>query len=270
MPTFFKATRPSGRSKRTEFKKGLGEEMDRLQKVMAAAGIASRRASEQMILEGRVSVNGEKITQLGFQVSDEDTVTVDGESIKKEAKVYYVINKPAGCLSTNADDKNRRTVTDLIPCKERIFPVGRLDYDTTGTLLLTNDGDFMNALIHPKFQVEKEYHVKVEGLLRKEESTLVEKGIDIGDGITTAPARIFDVRYDETKTNTYLKIVIHEGKYHEIKRMFERVSHPVIKLTRARFGGITCDGLKQGEYRRLKPHEIKQLWNLSRFGRSSE
>lgn len=243
--------------------------MERLQKVMAAAGVASRRASEQLILEGRVTVNGTVVRELGFQVSDEDDVFVDGKSLKKETKVYYVMNKPAGCLSTTSDDKKRRTVTDLIPCNERIYPIGRLDFDTTGTLLLTNDGDFMNALIHPRFQVEKEYHVKVSGLLRKENSALIAKGVDIGDGIT-APARIYDVRYDDTKTNTYLKIVIHEGKYHEIKRMFEKVGHPVLKLSRARFGSVTCDGLKQGEFRRLKPHEIKQLWNLSRFGRKDE
>lgn len=243
--------------------------MERLQKVMAAAGVASRRASEELILEGRVSVNGTVVRELGFQVSDGDEVIVDGKSLKRENKVYFVMNKPAGCLSTTSDDLNRRTVTDLISCNERIFPIGRLDFDTTGTLLLTNDGDFMNALIHPRFQVEKEYHVKVSGLLRREESALISKGVNIGDGVT-APAKIFDVRYDDTKTNTYLKIIIHEGKYHEIKRMFEKIGHPVLKLSRARFGSVSCDGLKQGEYRRLKPHEIKQLWNLSRFGRNDE
>jgi 23S rRNA pseudouridine2605 synthase len=243
--------------------------MERLQKVMAAAGVASRRAAEGMILDGRVAVNGQIICTAGYPVSDNDLITVDGNKLKKEEKVYYLINKPAGCLSTTSDDKNRKTVVDLIPGKERIFPIGRLDYDTTGALLLTNDGDFMNALIHPRYKVEKEYHVKVEGLLRKEESVQVEKGLVLGD-FTTHPSKIFDVRYDETKSHTNLKIIIAEGKYHQIKRMFEAVGHPVLKLIRARFGLLTCEGLKQGEYRKLKPHEIKQLWNLSLFGRPNE
>jgi 23S rRNA pseudouridine2605 synthase len=180
-----------------------------------------------------------------------------------------LINKPSGYLSTTSDDLKRRTVIDLIPGKERIFPVGRLDYDTTGALLLTNDGDFMNALIHPKYKVEKEYRVKVEGLLRREDSIKVEKGLDLGDFVTH-PSKISEVRYDEKKTTTRATIVISEGKYHQIKRMFEAIGHPVLKLERSRFATLTCEGLKQGEFRRLKPHEIKQLWNLSRFGKQGE
>ncbi|MDD3842530.1 MAG: pseudouridine synthase [Candidatus Izemoplasmatales bacterium] len=240
--------------------------MERLQKVMAAAGVASRRAAEQMIIDGRVTVNNAIIHQLGFLVSDADSIIVDGVSLKKEIKVYYLMNKPSGYLSTTSDDLNRRTVIDLIPGKERVFPIGRLDYDTTGVLLLTNDGDFMNTLIHPRYKVEKEYHVKLSGLLRKEDSIRISKGINLGDFVSQ-PAKIFDVRYDPTKTNTYAKVIISEGKYHQIKRMFETVGHPVLKLSRARFGNMTCEGLKQGEFRRLKPHEIKQLWNLSSFGR---
>jgi len=236
---------------------------------MAAAGVASRRAAEEMILEGKVKVNNVIVRQPGFPVADDDTIIVDGNILKKETKVYYIMNKPKGYLSTTSDDLQRRTVVDLIPGKERIFPIGRLDYDTTGVLLLTNDGDFMNALIHPRFKVEKEYHVKVTGLLRKEDSSRIGKGMNLGDFISQ-PAKVFDVRYDDTKTNSYAKVIISEGKYHQIKRMFEMVGHPVIKLTRARFGNMTCEGLKQGEFRRLKPHEIKQLWNLSCFGRQGE
>jgi len=240
--------------------------MERLQKVMAAAGVASRRAAEQMILDGRVVVNGEIITTPGFPISETDVVAVDGERLRKEEKVYYLLNKPSGVVTTTADDKNRKTVIDLIHANERIYPVGRLDYDTTGVLILTNDGDLMNALIHPKFHVEKEYSVRIEGLLRKEESLRLAKGIDLEDG-PTGPAYLSEVRYDEGKTHTRLHIVIAEGKYHQVKRMFAAIGHPVDKLTRVRFGSLTCDGLKQGEFRKLKPHEIKQLWNLSRFGR---
>lgn len=240
--------------------------MERLQKVIAKAGIASRRKAELLIQEGKVKVDGEIVTTLGSLVDSNQVIVVDGTVLKTEELAYYVMNKPSGYLSTTKDEKNRRTVLDLIPTQERIYPIGRLDYDTTGVLLLTNDGDFMNALIHPKFKVEKEYAVKIEGLLRKEESALLRKGIVLED-FTTQSARIFDVKYDESKQYTTLHIVITEGKYHQIKRMFEAIQHPVVKLRRVRFGNITCDGLKQGEYRRLKPHEIKVLWQLSEFGK---
>ena len=243
--------------------------MERLQKVIAASGIASRRASEQLILDGVVKVNGEVVTTLGTLVDENVEIEVNGKRINQEEKVYYVLNKPEGYVSTTDDELNRRTVMDLIQVKQRIFPIGRLDYDTTGVLLLTNDGDFMNALVHPKFKVEKEYHVKVQGLLRKETSTKLCRGIDLGD-FKSSGAKIFDVRYDENKANSYAKIIIHEGKYHQIKRMFEAVGHPVLRLKRHRFGTITAEGIKIGEFRRLKPHEIKQLWNLSNFGRPEE
>jgi len=243
--------------------------MERLQKVIAAAGVASRRTAEELIVAGRVTVNGVVITALGTQVGPDDSVAIDGNVLGREEKVYFVLNKPSGVVSTTDDDKKRKTVVQLIHARERIFPIGRLDFDTTGVILLTNDGDFNNALIHPRFHVEKEYRVKVSGLLRRETSTSLCRGVAI-DGVKTAPAKIFDVRYDEDKTSTHLTIVITEGKYHQIKRMFESVGHPVLKLRRERFGTITCEGLKPGGWRRLKPHEIKQLWNLSRFGKADE
>ncbi len=241
--------------------------MERLQKVIAAAGAASRRAAELMITQGRVSVNGEIVSSLGTQVAETDVVAVDGNSLSREEKVYFVLNKPSGVVSTTDDDKGRKTVVDLIHAKERIFPIGRLDFDTTGVLLLTNDGDFNNALIHPRFHVEKEYRVKVAGLIRKETSTKICRGIDLGE-FKTKPAKIFDVRYDEDKTSTHLTMIVTEGKYHQIKRVFEAVGHPVLKLRRERFGTVTTEGLKPGGWRRLKPHEIKHLWNLSRFGKT--
>jgi len=243
--------------------------LDRLQKVIAQAGVASRRAAEQLILDGKVTVDGEIVTTLGTMVESDQTIMVDGKILSREDKVYYILNKPEGYVSTTSDELNRKTVLDLVTVPERIFPIGRLDYDTSGVLLLTNDGDFMNALIHPKFKVEKEYLVKVEGLVRKETSKLLCRGVNLGD-FKSGPARIFDVKYDDTKTNTFLTIIISEGKYHQIKRMFESVGHPVLKLRRNRFGSITAEGLPLGEYRRLKPHEIKQLWNLSRFGSTKE
>lgn len=236
--------------------------MERLQKVISKAGITSRRNAETYIVDGRVSVNGVVVKELGTQVEPSDVVRVDGKLLALEEKVYFMLNKPTGYVSTTSDNFNRRTILDLIPVKERIFPIGRLDYDTSGVLILTNDGDFMNALIHPRYKVEKEYHVKIEGLLRKEESLRITKGIDLGDFVSI-PANLFDVRYDEKKTNTYVKIIITEGKYHQVKRMFEAVGHPVLKLSRHRFGNITAEGIKQGDYRVLKPHEVKQLWNLS-------
>ncbi len=240
--------------------------MERLQKILQKAGIASRRKAEEMILEKRVSVNGEIITELGTKVDENDKILVDGEKLVMENKVYYALYKPTGYVSTTSDNFHRRTILDLIPVKERIFPIGRLDYDTSGILLLTNDGDFMNSLIHPKFKVEKEYHVKVKGLLRKESSTKLAKGIDLGDFISQ-PAKIFDVTYDDKKENTFVKVSITEGKYHQVRRMFEALGHPVLKLKRHRFGNITTDGINQGEYRPLKLHEIKQLWNLSSHGK---
>lgn len=241
--------------------------MERIQKVIAAAGLASRRAAEKMVAEGRVKVNGETVTQPGFPVGREDRIEVDGSLLRSpEEKAYYLLNKPAGFVTTNADDKGRPTVLDLVSVPERVFPVGRLDYDTTGVLILTNDGDFMNALLHPRFHVEKEYQVKIRGILRREESSRLTRGIDLGD-FRAAPARISGVRADSATETTLLRIVIAEGRYHQVKRMFEAVGHPVLKLSRMRFGDLTCEGLPLGGFRRLKPHEVKRLWNLSAFGR---
>lgn len=241
--------------------------MERLQKVIQKSGLCSRRKAEELIANGMVKVNGQIITTLGTQVEVTDQIEVSGERIKQiDELVYYVLNKPTGYVSTTSDEHGRRTIMDLMKVSERIYPIGRLDYDTSGVILLTNDGDFMNSLIHPKFKVEKEYHVKVKGLLRKDASSKLEKGLDLGD-FTSARSKIISVKYDDKKENTYVSIIITEGKYHQIKRMFEEVGHPVVKLRRHRFGVVTTEGLKQGDFRRLKPHEIKQLWNLSKYGK---
>lgn len=236
--------------------------MERLQKILQRAGIASRRKAEEIIKEGRVEVNGEKITVLGSKAAFDDVIKVDGKRIKIENFVYFILYKPEGYLSTTQDDFNRLTVKDLIPVESKIFPVGRLDYNTSGILLMTNDGEFANSLMHPKYKLEKEYEVKINGLLRKEISRDICRGVDLGD-FTTQPAKISNVTYDKKKENTFLNIIITEGKYHQVKRMFEKHGHKVMKLKRVRYGCIDLKGLDRGDYRVLKIHEMKKLWNLS-------
>ena len=236
--------------------------MERLQKIIAKSGVASRRKAEELIEAGKVKVNGKVVTVLGSKAAFSDDIVVDGKKLKLENKVYYVLYKPEGYVSTTNDEFNRLTVRDLIPVQERIYPIGRLDYDTSGVLLLTNDGEFSNALTHPKFKLEKEYSVKISGLLRKETSKLIGRGVDLGD-FKSQPAKIFNVKYDDNKEFTTLSIIITEGKYHQVKRTFEKFGHTVKKLKRERFGTITLKGMNRGDYRVLKVHEIKKLWNLS-------
>jgi len=236
--------------------------MERLQKIIAKAGIASRRKAEELILAGRVKVNGEVVTELGSKASTQDLIEVDGKRIKIEDRVYYVLYKPSGYVSTTNDEHNRNTVVDLIQEKEQIFPVGRLDYDTSGVLLMTNDGDFANMLMHPKFEIEKEYYVKISGLLRKDESRILYKGMTY-QGVQYQGAKIKNVKYDDKKENTFLNVTITEGKNHQVKKMFESINHEVLKLKRVRYGSVTLEGLYEGQYRPLKPHEYKTLFNLA-------
>ncbi len=241
--------------------------MERLQKILQRSGVASRRKAEALIAEGRVAINGAIVTEPGIKVGGDALISVDGKVLTSENKVYFALHKPTGYVSTTADEHGRRTIIDLVPVRERIFPIGRLDYDTSGLLLLTNDGDFMNRLTHPRFRIEKEYHVKVEGLLRKDASRKLEQGLNLGDFVSL-PAKVSDVRYDDKKENTSLKLVIVEGKYHQVRRMFAAIGHPVLKLKRHRFGSISLVGLASGCYRPLKPHEVKQLRNLATYGTS--
>jgi len=239
--------------------------MERLQKILQRAGIASRRKAEELIKDGKVEVNGKIITILGSKANFDDIIKVEGKRIKLQNLVYFVLYKPEGYLSTTDDDFNRLTVKDLIPVENKIFPVGRLDYNTSGIILMTNDGDFANSLMHPRYKLEKEYEVKIKGLLRKEISRTICKGVDLGD-FTTQPAKISDVTYDKKRENTFLNIVITEGKYHQVKRMFEKFDHKVMKLKRVRYGCIDLRGMDRGDYRVLKIHEMKKLWNLSQNG----
>lgn len=237
--------------------------MERLQKVIAQSGIASRRKAETFITEGKVKVNGVVVKELGTKVSQKDVIQVNDKTIEKEEKEYYVLFKPLGYVSTTDDEHNRLKVTDLIPSDKRIYPVGRLDYDTSGVLLLTNDGEFANLMTSPKHHIEKEYRVKMKGFLRKEESLKLSRGITI-DGYKTKKAIIKDVEYNKKSETSHATIIIKEGKYHQVKKMFEAVNHPVLKLKRVRFGIVTLGNMSVGEFRRLKPYELKQLKELTK------
>jgi len=230
----------------------------RLQKYMAQCGIASRRHSEELILAGRVKVNGKTVTQMGFRVSEQDRVEVDGKLIKKEEKlVYIMLNKPSGYVSTVSDPEGRKTVLDLIDgVKERIFPVGRLDYDTTGLLILTNDGDFAFENTHPGHEIKKTYIAEVQGMPSDKALEALKKGVVL-DGKKTAPAVVEVV--DKKSKATVLKIIIHEGRNRQVRRMCEAVGHPVLKFKRTAIGRLTLGDLKPGEWRYLSSKEIKLI-----------
>ena len=236
---------------------------ERLQKYISSSGCASRRESENLIKEGVVTVNDVVVTELGTKVTEKDIVKINGKIIKpQENKVYYMLNKPTGYLTTSSDSKGRRTIYDLlIGLKDKVYPVGRLDYDTSGLILLTNDSEFKMMIEKPSVGIKKEYHVKIEGLLRKEESFKIQKGVDLGD-YKTKPCKIINVEYNDEKTKTSLDIIISEGKNREIRRLFESVSHRVISLKRTRIGNLELD-INQGKYRSLTPHEVKLLKLLS-------
>ena len=230
--------------------------MERLQKVIANRGYCSRRKAEQLIIEGKVKVDGQIIKELGYQVDVNAKILIDDEEIIRQEKVYYLLNKPTGVISSAKDDKGRMTVVDLIDSKERIFPIGRLDYASSGLLLLTNDGELMNKIIHPSFQIEKVYQVKIDKKLSRETLNKIEKGIRIEDYITS-PAKIRIIR--ENELTMVLEITIYEGKNREIRKMFEKVGADVLKLHRIKEANIELGDLASGEYRKLKPFEIKKL-----------
>lgn len=231
---------------------------------MAAAGVASRRASEKLIQSGRVQVNGETVTELGTKVSRRDKVEVDGVPIHREPHVYYLLNKPQGVISSAHDDKGRKTVVDILredEIEERIYPVGRLDYDTTGILLLTNDGALANKLMHPRFEVAKTYVAKVKGIIQNDELKRLRLGVRV-DGRKTKPAKTRLKEVDRHHQTSLVQLTIHEGRYHQVKRMFEAVGHPVIKLHRETYGFLNLQGLQSGEFRELRPEEVTKLKQL--------
>lgn len=234
--------------------------MERLQKVIAQAGIASRRKAEELILEGKVKVNGEVITELGTKVSESDKVEVNNKPIEKETKEYYLLNKPRGVITTTNDEHGRKTVTDLIETSARIYPVGRLDYDTTGAILLTNDGEFANILMHPSNKIDKVYLAKLEGIIKGEQINALKNGIMLDDVLVKA-SRVKLKKVNQENSTSMVEITIHEGKNHQVKRMFESVGFHVEKLTRERIGIFDIKNLKSGQYRKLTPKEVQIVYS---------
>ncbi len=234
---------------------------ERLQKYMASCGVASRRNSERMIVAGRVKVNGVTKLELGLKIDPSiDIVEVDGVKINLEKrKIYIVLNKPEGYLCTLKDERGRKTVLDLVKTEERIFPIGRLDYDTSGLLIMTNDGEIYNKVIHPREKINKVYEAEISGNPNLEEINKFCGGVDIG-GYITAPAN-FEI-IEKYKENTLVKITIHEGKKRQIRRMCKEINHPVIKLKRISIGQISLRNLEKGHWRFLSDEELEYLNTL--------
>lgn len=236
---------------------------ERLQKLIAAAGIASRRHAEQLIAGGEVTVNGQVVTELGTKADPEkDHIKVRGKlintSLQRREKVYVLLNKPRGFLSSVSDPEGRPTVLELLPASlGRVYPVGRLDFNTEGLLLLTNDGDFTNFITAARNKVEKVYEGKVKGVPGEKAIERLRRGVTLEDGTRTAPAKI--KRLGETETNSWFEIHLHEGKNQQIRRMFDLIGHTVIKLRRSRIGSLRDDTLKPKEWRKLSPAEVESL-----------
>lgn len=235
--------------------------MERLQKVIANSGYTSRRKAEQLIQDGKVKVNGNTIVELGYKVEETDTVTINGKSLKKEQKEYYLLYKPENTITSVKDDLGRPTVIDLLPTKTRIYPVGRLDFDTTGILLLTNDGELANILMHPSHEIEKTYMAKVEGILTGEEFQKLKNGIVI-DGRKVKLKHIKLRLKNKNKNFSKIEITIVEGRNHIVKKIFETIHHPVQELKRESIAFLNLEGLKKGEARKLSLKEIKKLYAL--------
>lgn len=238
--------------------------MDRIQKLIANSGYCSRRKAEELILKKKVLVNG-KIAVLGDKASLADEILVEGNLIGYESKEYYLFYKPRGVVCTTKDDKGRKTVLDYFDdIPKRLYPIGRLDYDTTGVLLLTNDGDFANLLMHPSNKIDKFYVAKVKGIVTGDEIKRLKQGILL-DGKKVYPSRVKLKKIDKKSLTSIVEITIHEGKNHEIKRIFESIDHEVLKLKREAFSFIKLGNLKSGERRSLTSKEVRQLKNLAKY-----
>ena len=236
--------------------------MERLQKVIANLGYCSRRKAEELISNGKVLVNGEAVLELGTKVGRGDVIEVEGIVLGREKNYeYYLLNKPRGVVTTTSDDKGRKTVVDLIDTNARIYPVGRLDYDTTGLLLLTNDGELANGLMHPSSNIDKTYIAKVDGILSGYDVKRLRCGVVI-DGKKTSKCYVKVRSVDKEKNTCIVELVIHEGRNHQVKKMIESVGKKVIKLKREKFAIFDCSSLKYGEYRRLTNKEISVLYSM--------
>ena len=231
---------------------------ERLQKILAKMGIASRRAAEEIILEGRVTVNG-KVATLGMKADpSKDHIKLNGKLLTKpEPKVYLMINKPKGVITTLSESEERPAIRDFLKkIKYRIFPVGRLDYDSEGLLLLTNDGDFAHAILHPSKKIPKTYHVKIKGVLEDNDIEKLKRGVKLKDGMTS-PSKVKKLR--KAEENSWIEITIYEGRKRQVRRMLEKVGHPVLKLKRVRINGIELGNLAPGEIRYLTFEETNKL-----------
>ncbi len=237
--------------------------MERLQKIIANSGYCSRRKAEELIKKGLVKVNGKVVSDLGVKASYSDTIMVNDTTLKLEDKEYVLLYKPRGVVTSAHDEKGRKTVVDIVESTNRLYPVGRLDYDTSGIILLTNDGELTNLLIHPKHEVEKVYLVKIDELIIPTKVKSLASGVII-DGVKTSKARVKIKRLDRRKKTSLIELTIHEGRNHQVKKMFEAIGYKVSKLKREKFAGLDLSGLKSGEYRHLNIKEVKKLYALGK------
>lgn len=234
--------------------------MERLQKVLAAAGLASRRKCEELIGQGRVTVNGKLVNTLGTKVDPaNDVIAVDGKPVAQQKKIYIAFHKPKGVITSAKDPGGRQTVMDYMHgVAERVYPVGRLDYDTEGLLLLTNDGQFANLLMHPRYHIPKTYHVRTKGVPHGLQLDRLREGIELDDG-KTAPADVEYADVDPDGKESLVEITIYEGRNRQVRRMFEAIRSPVLRLKRIRFGPVALDGLQRGKFRHLTKEELGEL-----------
>lgn len=236
--------------------------MERLQKRIASLGYCSRRKAEELITKGLVEVNGEVVDKLGTTVKPGDIIVVEGNVLDTNRQFeYYLLNKPKGVVTTTSDEKGRKTVVDLIDTPTRIYPVGRLDYDTTGILLLTNDGELANMLMSPKSEVDKTYIAKIEGTIKVSDIQKLRNGVVI-EGFKTSKAKVKVKSVDKKKNTSVVVLTIHEGKNHQVKKMFEVLGYKVTKLRREKYANLDLKGLLPGEYRTLSIKEVKVLYSL--------
>lgn len=236
--------------------------MERLQKVIANSGYTSRRKAEELITSGHVYVNDELVTELGFKVCGIDVISIDGNILNKDVKKeYYLLNKPREVICSVSDEAGRKTVVDIVKTETRIYPVGRLDYDTTGLVILTNDGELANILMHPKNNIYKTYIAKINGILNEEDFQKIRKGILI-DNRKLKVDHIKVKKIDKIKNTSLVEVTIHEGRNHIIRKLFEKLGYDVMKLHRSKLAFLTDDGIKSGEYRELSLKEVKTLYSL--------
>lgn len=248
--------------------KELAQDLPRLQKALAAAGVASRRSCETMIAAGRVSVNDKIVKELGTRVDPvKDILKVDGIPVSTAVPpkpVYIMLNKPVGYVSTVSDPKAEKTVLDLLTqVDSRVYPIGRLDADSSGLLLLTNDGEFANRLTHPRYHVPKIYRIRARGFVDRDSARKLTDGIELNDG-KTSPAKLKFVEFDESTQSTVLDMTLYEGRNRQVRRMMDAVGNPVRELTRIAFGSLRLKGLSPGTWRKLRPEEIETLLSLAK------